>query len=433
MRYTLIILFLAFLVGCKTQGLTRPIKDSKVFQQGFTGVVIYDPIRKKTLFAQNDDKYFTPASNTKLFTFYVTNKILKPKVNSLNYLEQGDSLIFWGTGDPSFLHPDFEYNSSVIDLLKSSEKELYLANNFHEIEAYGSGWSWNWYNYYYGPERSAFPIYGSIVRFYTDGFEGNLNFRPTFFSSNIKENIELQTTTYLIERERDANKFHYFIKADTLNIETDKPFITSPDLIMEMLRDTLKRKLTKIDYDLIKDKPHLKLKGIESDSLFKQMLTISDNFLAEQLLVLASDELFDSLNVKGVIDYGIDNFLSDLPDRPIWVDGSGLSSYNKFTPRSIIKLLDKIRSEVPMEKIIAFFPAGGQSGTIKSWYRSDTDKPFIYAKTGTLNGTHCLSGYLLTKSGKTLYFSFMHNNFLMGSSILKSEMEKVLFAFYKRY
>lgn len=363
----------------------------------------------------------------------MTNKILEHKVNSLNYIETVDSLVFWGTGDPTFLHPDFKDANSVLQLLNTSDKKLYLADNFNQMDAYGAGWSWNWYNYYYGPERSAFPIYGNIIRFSTHDFKKDLKFYPEFFSRNINENVELETTTYRIEREKDTNNFDYVLKADTLKFEIDKPFRTSTSLIIQMLQDTLKRKIHKINLDVVKNRPYQKLKGIESDSIFKQMLTLSDNFLAEQLLVLASDHLFDSLDINRVISYGIDNFLNDLPDKPIWVDGSGLSSYNKFTPRSIIKLLDKIKSEVPGQKIFTFFPAGGVSGTIKSWYRSDTDEPYIYAKTGTLNGTHCLSGYLFTKSGKTLYFSFMHNNFILNSTVLKSEMEKILFAFYKKY
>jgi len=432
MKYVLILLLFGLASSCATTRLIKPIKKSPVFKQGFSGVMLYDPEKKKTIYAQNEDKYFTPASNIKLLTFYVSHKILEEETNSLNYFVEGDSLVFWGTGNPAFLHPDFE-DDTVLDFLRSSSKKLYLADNFSDVAPNGAGWSWNWYNYYYGPERSAFPMYGNIVRFSIDAEENHLNYYPRFFSDNIKINQELETTSYQINRERYTNNFEYALKSDSLHFETDKPFITSQGLVVQMLRDTLKREVSSVDYDLVKDRPHHKLKGIASDSLFKQMLTISDNFLAEQLLVMASDQLFDSLNVDRVIEYGITNFLNDLPDRPIWVDGSGLSSYNKITPRSIIALLDKIWNEVANRKIVAFFPAGGTSGTIKSWYKSDTETPYLYAKTGTLSGTHCLSGYLFAKSGRMLYFSFMHNNYIINSNILKSEMEKVLFPIYQHY
>lgn len=429
--YPLLLLCVLF-ASCATTRFTKPIKNSEVFKQGFTGVVIYDPVKDKVLYSQNEDKYFTPASNTKMFTFYTAYKILGEQVNSLNYRVENDSLIFWGTGNPAFLHPDFD-DVSALELLRATDKKLYWADNSDEVVAYGSGWSWSWYKYYYGPQRSALPMYGNIVRFTKSPMDRDFNYTPRFFAKDIHLNKDMPTRTYAIERDEDANVFQYNILIDSLTVETDRPFAVSPELTLEMLQDTLGKEVQKIDYKLAQGRPHYKLKGVKTDSLFKQMMVISDNFLAEQLLVLASDQLFDTLNISKVIDYSVENYLNDLPDKPVWVDGSGLSSYNKFTPRSIIALLKKIREEVPEEKIHAFFPAGGESGTIKSWYHSGTSNPYIYAKTGTLNGTHCLSGYLLTKSNKVLYFSFMHNNYVISSNELKREMQKILFPIYEKY
>ncbi|GGF26336.1 D-alanyl-D-alanine carboxypeptidase [Echinicola rosea] len=408
------------------------MRDSEVFSQGFTGFMLVDPVKDKVLYAQNEDKYFTPASNTKMFTFYAAYKVLGDRVNALDYLESGDSLIFWGTGDPSLMHPDFE-DRSVLNFLESSDKQLFMADNFGEVQAYASGWSWNWYNYYYGPERSAMPIYGNIVRFTKQKSSPRFSFSPRYFADQVQEDLSLPAREYTILRDQKINDFRYHLVGEELSFETDKPFVTSSQLTREMLQDTLDKSITMISYDSVKDRPHQKLKGIATDSLYKQMLKISDNFLAEQLMVLVADELGDSLNMRNAIGYVEDHYLEDLPDEPQWVDGSGLSAHNKFTPRSIIKLLVKIKAEVPEEKIFAYFPSGGESGTIRSWYKSDDEHPYVYAKTGTLSGVHCLSGYLLTKSGKTLYFSFMHNNYVISSNELKKEMEKVLYLIYDRY
>ncbi|UCS93151.1 D-alanyl-D-alanine carboxypeptidase [Echinicola marina] len=428
----LIFAAIIFCASCTVQQVKKSVRDSEVFDQGFTGFMLYDPAKDKVLYALNEDKYFTPASNTKMFTFYAAYKVLGERVNSLDYLVSGDSLVFWGTGDPSLLHPDFE-DSSVVDLLGKTDKKLFMANNFDEVTAYGSGWSWNWYNYYYGPERSAMPIYGNIIRFIKTTEEKEMAYTPSFFTQHIIENKKLSAMDYSIIRDKNRNEFSYYLKNASSEFETDKPFVTSAELTAEMLGDRLNRDIKLIDYTPFKNRPHEKLKGIAADSLYKQMLKISDNFLAEQLMVLVADELFDSLDMGEAIDYVKKEYLMDLPDAPQWVDGSGLSSHNKFTPRSIIKLLEKIRAEVPEDKIYAYFPSGGESGTIRSWYKSDDEHPYVYAKTGTLSGVHCLSGYLLTKSGKTLYFSFMHNNYLISSNELKKEMEKILYHIHSKY
>ena len=151
-------------------------------------------------------------------------------------------------------------------------------------------------------------------------------------------------------------------------------------------------------------------------------------------MVLVSDQLNNTLSVSDAIAYSKENLLADLPDEPLWVDGSGLSSKNMFTPRSIIALLGKIRTEVPLEKIKAYFPAGGESGTIRNWYKADEGQdPYIYAKTGTLSMSNALSGYLITKSGKILHFSCILNNYALPSSDLKKELEKTLRLIHEKY
>ena len=70
------------------------------------------------------------------------------------------------------------------------------------------------------------------------------------------------------------------------------------------------------------------------------MMQESDNFLAEQLLLLASSTLSDTLNTKTAIEYMLNNHLKDLKQQPRWVDGSGLSRYNLFSPEAIVYVLN---------------------------------------------------------------------------------------------
>jgi D-alanyl-D-alanine carboxypeptidase/D-alanyl-D-alanine-endopeptidase (penicillin-binding protein 4) len=115
----------------------------------------------------------------------------------------------------------------------------------------------------------------------------------------------------------------------------------------------------------------------------------------------------------------------------MWVDGSGLSRYNLFTPRSIVQMWQKIGAIVPKDRLFKLLAIGGQKGTISNWYKSD--RPYIFGKTGSLSNNHCLSGFLLTRSGKTLIFSFMSNNFTSPSSDIRTNMQEILYAIYDQY
>jgi serine-type D-Ala-D-Ala carboxypeptidase/endopeptidase (penicillin-binding protein 4) len=424
------------LSSCTVQKINSSIKKSEVFDKGHLGFMLVDPGKDKPLVAINSDKYFIPASNTKLFTFYASYSILGAGlVNGLNYLEQGDSLIFWGTGDPSFMHPDLK-NEKVLEFLKSSKKDLYLLDNFDQVAAFGPGWSWDWYNAYYATERSAFPMYGNVVRFEKAKEEQRITVIPERFRTSLLVKDTENWQGFQFRRERFSNLFSYQISNEKVNeaFVTDIPFITSAEMSAVMLSELLGKRV-----ELIKNESYLKLdpKKLQThsaDSIYAQMMKISDNFLAEQLLLLVSDQLTNTLSIADAIEYSKENLLNNLPDEPIWYDGSGLSARNMFTPRSIISLLGKIREEVPLEKIKAYFPAGGESGTIRNWYKADAGQaPYIYAKTGTLSMANSLSGYLITKSGKILHFSCLMNNYAIPANDLKNELQKVLYFVHDKY
>ncbi len=428
--FLLLLCSFASCMGFKRAALKKSFKNSDTFAKGHTGFMLYDPEKQKTVYSRNEDQYFIPASNTKLFTFYVSQKVLGDSVIGLKYIERGDSLIFWGTGDPSFLHADLK-SSAAYDFLKNHPKELYYANNFDQVVALGPGWSWDWYNYYFATERSSFPVFGNVIRIRKVPADTAFTVSPYQFREYITEDTTLATLNYRFSRQFQRNFYTYTIKEPSLEFEIDRPFILSDSLVVKLLEDTLQRQVQLIPFmDNNRQIPQT-LKTVPADSLYKRMLQNSDNFIAEQLLILSSDKLFDSLDIDAVIKYAKQHYLADLPDEPQWADGSGLSKHNLFTPRSIIALLQKIDREYPDEKILDYLPTGGKTGTLRNSYKAET--PYVHAKTGSLSNVSCLSGYLITKSGKKLYFSFLHNNYVIPVSELRSEMERILWQIHSTY
>lgn len=409
--------------------INKTIQGSDLFTSHFTGFVLYDPMEKKYLYELNADKYFTPASNTKLFTFYAGLKMLEDSIPSLKYVEKGDSLIFYGTGDPSFLHPDFS-DQSAFDFLSSNSKSLFYAPGNFSDEAFGPGWAWDDFSYYFQSERTALPIYGNMVSFSQDSSSGAHLVNPPFFENF----VDIDTTAgnaYSGLRHLDFNIFRYQPDTTRSAYKSRIPFRTSDELAVRLLEDTLKRP---IGFAALNDSiPAATLYGGTTKELYTLMLKRSDNFLAEQILYLCASMLGDTLNSNAFRNYFIRTHLSDLAPAPIWRDGSGLSRYNLFSPRSLVQLLEKIMKEVPRDELFTYFPAGGQDGTLKNWYGSGEDDPYVFAKTGTLSNNHSLSGYIKTNTNKVLIFSFMNNNYGSSSRPVRKEMEETLRVIKERY
>jgi serine-type D-Ala-D-Ala carboxypeptidase/endopeptidase (penicillin-binding protein 4) len=395
--------------------------------QDHVGFALYDPESHRTIIEFNSNQYFTPASNTKILTFYTALQILGDTVPALRYTVRNDSLIFWGTGDPSFLYPAVERDQKVFHFLKDNSYRLFFSPANFSTEHFGPGWAWDDFTFDYSCERSPFPIYGNrfLVSFPP---QKSPRILPDFFKDQVTLGISPGDRDPEIKRDVSSNKtFVNKGSKDTTSVKI--PFHSSPELLARLLSDTLKKSVGLVS----QPRPGKTgvVWGIPSDSLYRVMMQASDNFIAEQLLLLCADAVSDSLKPEIAIRYSKKKFLFDLPDPVSWVDGSGLSRYNLATPRSLIRVWEKILNKVPKERLLKLLAVGGESGTLKNWYRAD--KPFIYGKTGSLSNNHSLSGFIITKKNKVLIFSFMNANFVTPSSEVRKSMQDILASIRSNY
>lgn len=91
-------------------------------------------------------------------------------------------------------------------------------------------------------------------------------------------------------------------------------------------------------------------------------------------------------------------------------DGSGMSTYNRVAPRGMTILLRWIAAQPWGQAWRATLPVGGVDGTLAKRFKDTPLQGRIFAKTGTLNATNALSGYMIAASGRTLVFSAYAND-----------------------
>lgn len=420
------------------------LQDSTI-GSGHTGISIYEPASNAYWYNYNDSKYFIPASNTKLFTLYAGMKYLGDSLVGLRYQYFNDTSInIFPTGDPTFLHPDFS-TQPVLDFLREQHKVFYIANPFKD-SALGKGWAWDDYNDSYMVERNAMPVYGNIASFKLNNirvespYSGNLswNITPSYFKDYITADRLLpgfpgagkifqdsslskrKSLDFTIVRNRISNDF---VITEEASIFTEKkiPFCTNGvETVKQILKNDFHLRIKngwQSDGSLYPEIPqHLqwhRIKTQPTDSLLKPMMHNSDNFFAEQTLLMASNEHLGYMDEEAMIDTLLKSDFNDIPQHPRWVDGSGLSRYNLFTPQSLIYILNKLQQEFGMQRLKVILPTGGQ-GTLKNYFSSDSG--FVYAKTGSMSNQFTLCGYLTTRKNKQLIFSVMINN-AKGSAV----------------
>ncbi len=379
--------------------------ESEFYLNHWTGFYLYDPIEKKELYNYNGNKYFIPASNVKILTLYTGLKMIQDSIPSLRYISRNDTLYISGTGDPTLLESYFK-ECKVLNFLKEKAEKIAFCSADFDDHLYGPGWAWEDYSEYFSPERTVFPIYGNTVT-----INENNSVYPNYFMNLVKKQKKE------FPRELRKNEFYYY---NSKKIEV--PFITSDTLVKKLLEIEIEKPIF-----FCKKMPNEKINflySIPSDSLYKRMMLVSDNFIAEQILLMSSLSITNMLSSKNSINYMLSTYLNNLPQTPKWVDGSGLSRYNNFTPMDFVFVLDKLYNELPYERLINLFPTNGINGTLKNNFKSKN--PYIFAKTGSMRGVYNLSGYLKTNSGKVLIFSFMNNNFQHSFKDLKNQIQKVL-------
>jgi len=354
----------------------------------------------------NGSKYMTPASNTKLLTFLGAIQTFD-SLPALEYFVENDSVIhFKSTGYPLLLHP-FYSDTLLFDFLNQEKIWKYHVPEFTP-DPLGEGWAWDDYNYYYAAEKSPFPIYGNSVM----GIKGS-GLIPSF------EIIEDSINNNLV-REKDSNLFYSNIGNWKTKDTLYRPFITSDSLFVKILSE-----VTRNQIEIVKGEDSLTWQTLytgNDEKLYKGLLHDSDNGIAESLLLMISNSFNGAFDTQAAIDSLSDNWEVFLPDALEWVDGSGVSRYNMFTPRTLIAILKQIRKQLDWNTIKELFAKSGESGTLSSYSKLNN----VYAKTGTLRHNHNLSGYWENEDGEIYEFCVMVNHYTSSTLEIREGISTIL-------
>jgi D-alanyl-D-alanine carboxypeptidase/D-alanyl-D-alanine-endopeptidase (penicillin-binding protein 4) len=332
----------------------------------------------------------------------------------------------------------------VFDFLKNYSSIAYVNDvAVSQFSPIGSGWAWNDYQEDYMPERSEFPIYGNVAKFYLQ--DDTLNVVPSYFFNS---SLQLGNSTLKSGAGTTSKIIRPFENNDFYGVATRRPQsrfspqyvpfktreLNNPNvgqqLFIKLLEDTLRKTFSSIDIN--NQRPTFKnvIHSQPTDSLLKIMMYRSDNFFAEQTLLMVSNELLGVMSDRQVIDTLLKTDFKDLPQKPRWVDGSGLSRYDLITPQDEVKVLEKIKDNFSWNRITTIFITGDE-GTLRTHYKKYVGK--IYAKTGSLSDVIALSGFITTHKNHSYIFSVMINQHQADATEVRDKIEKFISTIIEEY
>ena len=98
-----------------------------------------------------------------------------------------------------------------------------------------------------------------------------------------------------------------------------------------------------------------------------------------------------------------------IPQDVYVADGSGLSTLDRVTARSLVQLLSYAHRAPWSRQFHESLPVAGREETLRLRMRGTPAQGNLHAKTGTTNEVVALSGYVAARTGEMLAFAFLYN------------------------
>jgi D-alanyl-D-alanine carboxypeptidase/D-alanyl-D-alanine-endopeptidase (penicillin-binding protein 4) len=438
--------------------------DQPRFAAAMWGVKVETLDSGKVLFERNACKLLKPASNAKLYTGALALDRLGPdfRIQTSLYSEArpdksgtlwGD-LVVYGRGDPSFAE---RFNGGsysnllrpLVDAIaaagvKHIKGDLVGDESYFHGPPFGTQWTWDDLQNYYGAEFSALTVQDNTV---------DLIFKPgprvgaPCLVSTLPATSYLSFSNRTVTMEAGARRqisIYRPVGGNTVYlsgwmplggtnlidaVSVHRPALWFVTLLKEALArrgisasgkvravNWLDRQVTPINLG--------KWVGLGSvaspplTTILPKMMKSSQNLYAHLLLlqVGARARAPETLN-QTTEDVGLTELQSFLATAGVrhgevlLEEGSGLSRGALVTPNATVALLRYMHRHRWLETFRASLPVAGVDGTLRNRMKGTVAAGNVRAKTGTLRYVNTLSGYVTTKAGENLVFSLMLNNY----------------------
>jgi D-alanyl-D-alanine carboxypeptidase/D-alanyl-D-alanine-endopeptidase (penicillin-binding protein 4) len=429
--------------------------------KGEWGLLIVDAESGETLYQQNADRYFVPASNMKLFTTALALAKLGQEFRFHTTLETSGAissggvltgnLVLVGRGDPNLSNRKFPYQlkeefdgppeKAVAELadalvakgVKEISGDVIGDDSYFPRERYPNGWEIDDMVWEYGAAISSIVVDDNTVTLTLTPGE-----QP---GSPVQAAVNLATPDFLVEND---------VVTSASDVKSDLTLTREPGSSLVLVKGTMPAKGAPRKLVLAIEEPAqhaaavlkrlleergVKISGVararhettktqEDPSVLAEHVSvplgdaiklinkISQNLHTEMLLRTVARRNGVWATPDDLMKVPQDFYASAgiTPDDVIQTDASGLSRHDLVTPRAIVTLLAFAQKQLWFEAYYASLPVAAVDGTLEDRMKNTPAAGRIHAKTGSVEHVRTLSGFSETPGGRRLIFSFLSNN-----------------------
>lgn len=409
------------------------------------GFLATDTTRGTVLYSRNADEEFMPASNFKLL---VGSAALQRLGTGFAYVTtlaadaaaSGDvihgNIYLHGGGDALLTAKDLDDAAATVASrgIKRIEGDLVTDPSRYDSQRYGYGWSWDDLPYYYAPVVSALELEdGTVHMTFAPGPSAGVQSVLRVWPQSSAYTLDNQLITGP-DKSKDTSDFaRLWDQPRTIQVIGNYPLtakesgevspaVPDPE---SYAGDVLARALAAHGITVTGTVRHGKM------SASANPLWSHDSEKMPQLLAdfwYPSDNLMGELFLKelGVAQAGEpgadDNgrafeqsYLRSIGVDPNTVtisDGSGLSQYDRITPRALLMILQADWNGPNRQLVLDALPVSGVRGTLKSSYVGTPAEKAVFAKTGSISHVRTISGFVRTKTHGAVTFSLLINQWM---------------------
>jgi D-alanyl-D-alanine carboxypeptidase/D-alanyl-D-alanine-endopeptidase (penicillin-binding protein 4) len=445
--------------------------DSR-FESAFWGVKIKSLETGEVWYERNANKLFMPASNQKIPTTATALEVLGPDYKftttyTLGGVRDGSvwkgDLVAWSNGDPTLYNRLMSSPTELFEKVAATLKEQGITvitgsvvgdDSAFSDQRIGYGWTHGgldtWYSAEFGPlQLNENYVDLQIIPPAKEGEELLItpNIKSNYFQ--IRNNIKVVKegeTRVSVTREYGSTEI---VLSGTAVIGSPaferSPSVPNPTLwYATVLQETLEASGISVEgepLDITDATPDwlqnwesaeremiLEHKSAPLSDVLAVLMKRSQNLYAETMPLVVGYEKTGKGEFRAGEKY-VEETLQKFGIKPnefVYGDASGLSRYNYISPNHLILILEGMLKSPNAEVWKKTFPIAGVDGTLRARMKGTLAEGNVRAKTGTIANTRGLSGYVTTKDGEELVFSFLVNGHTVGDSATNAVTDGVL-------